>query len=342
MASDFRKFAAALPTLKRLGVLLLCLAFLWVSNNLWTGIILEGVFAWTTEEHIFIVNPASTPTKQHYSYVNNAIPEDVYFYAVDCDIVDTHYLLEKGIRAVEYLQAKNVVSCKYHYKLGPYAITGMQKKYNKSTPYDFKFKHLGKEIRPEAHDSRMWFFERTYFPFTNLDSYTPFNLLTILIAAGLAMLAGFSFKNEFINIQTALSKKLLSTTVLITIDVLRRIVQTISYTAYNPKHHIFSQLFSNEHLWRTVFWAPLQEELFYRAFMITFLLRYSSPAFAVIISSILFALGHHHGIFGTSFLFFGGIIYGILWVRTKSIFLVFFAHALYNFSGFLLKVFWGA
>jgi membrane protease YdiL (CAAX protease family) len=332
---------AMTPSFKKLGALLLCLIFLWICNNLWSGVILENVFSWHTTEDIFIANPSSTTIKQHYSYTKS-IPPDAFFHAVDCDIVGSKYLLKKGILAPEFLQAKTVVSCKYHYRLGPYAISGMQEKYRRTSPSDFKFKHLDKEIRPEADDRRSWFFRTTYFPFTKIDSYIPFSMLTVFIAAALAALAGCSFKNELSNIRSAFStyKAAAIVSILALLRPIHKSIMIVTETEYAPKTHILSQLI-NEQIWESYFWAPLQEELFYRAFMITFLLRYSSPTFAVIISSILFALGHHYGIPGTLSVFFGGILYGILWIRTKSIFLVFLAHALYNFSGFLLRVLWG-
>jgi membrane protease YdiL (CAAX protease family) len=77
----------------------------------------------------------------------------------------------------------------------------------------------------------------------------------------------------------------------------------------------------------TIFLAPIVEEIFYRGFILSYLLSRYRVSTAIIIASIIFAFFHGH--FLSPFL--GGIFFSIVYVLFRNIFLCVLLHSLTNF-----------
>lgn len=77
--------------------------------------------------------------------------------------------------------------------------------------------------------------------------------------------------------------------------------------------------------------AGIVEETLYRGFLFWYLLQFAPMWTAVIVSSVIFALGHsYQGIGGMLRVFVVGIVAGVLYALSGSIWLVMVAHALFD------------
>ncbi|MDN3077081.1 CPBP family intramembrane metalloprotease [Enterococcus faecalis] len=80
----------------------------------------------------------------------------------------------------------------------------------------------------------------------------------------------------------------------------------------------------------TVILGPIIEELVFRGIILGYLQRSFSKQFAVIISALLFGLVHFDWA-QSIHTFIAGIIYGIVYLKYKSIFIPIFIHSITNF-----------
>lgn len=95
-------------------------------------------------------------------------------------------------------------------------------------------------------------------------------------------------------------------------------------SAYDPSLFWFDIL-------NSVILAPIFEEVLLRGIILDGLTKQHSNMYAIIVSSIVFALAHVF--LPTKILaLISGIILGICYIRTKSIFMCILIHSLYNFS----------
>ncbi len=84
------------------------------------------------------------------------------------------------------------------------------------------------------------------------------------------------------------------------------------------------------------FFAPILEEFIYRAWLLERLTRAMRDSTALLVSTAAFAAVHvPSSIFEWSNFFLVGLVYGLLWLRTRSLLAVSIAHGLYN--GLLLS-----
>ncbi len=95
-------------------------------------------------------------------------------------------------------------------------------------------------------------------------------------------------------------------------------------------------------LTNVLFW-PIIEEFFFRGIVLNSFLKRYSPAYAILLSSLLFAL-HHYGKFigvhaqnpfNIGSYIFMGILFGILFYKTKFLNVTILAHIFWNISVFL-------
>ena len=86
--------------------------------------------------------------------------------------------------------------------------------------------------------------------------------------------------------------------------------------------------------------APIVEEFVFRALIMTKLCKEDFPVIAIIISAILFALIHSiaGGIITVIHAFFGGLIFALSYVKTKSLFPAIVAHIFGNIGGYVPAV----
>lgn len=98
----------------------------------------------------------------------------------------------------------------------------------------------------------------------------------------------------------------------------------------SPQNNIF--LIAIEFL-ATVILAPIVEELIFRGVILRKLAGMSGITVAILLSSILFGLGHSLGGIFSAFLF--GICMSILYIKSDNIFIPIFAHFLNNLISFL-------
>lgn len=79
------------------------------------------------------------------------------------------------------------------------------------------------------------------------------------------------------------------------------------------------------------FFAPILEEFIYRAWLLERLTRAMRDSTALLVSTAAFAAVHvPSSIFEWSNFFLVGLVYGLLWLRTRSLLAVSIAHGLYN------------
>lgn len=85
-----------------------------------------------------------------------------------------------------------------------------------------------------------------------------------------------------------------------------------------------------------VFVVPIFEEIFWRRQILVLFLNKYSPSFAVVLSSLLFAIGHlkFNSIIA---LLIWGLLFGIIYYQTQSLGATIFAHSLCNFLDFFTK-----
>jgi len=84
--------------------------------------------------------------------------------------------------------------------------------------------------------------------------------------------------------------------------------------------------------------GPIVEELFFRGLILKNFLKKYTPAYAILLSSLLFGVHHidkfvgpHHASYYTIFFYIvTGIIYGILYYTTNSLIISSLAHILWN------------
>ena len=84
--------------------------------------------------------------------------------------------------------------------------------------------------------------------------------------------------------------------------------------------------------------APVLEELFFRKFLITKLLKKYSKVTAVVVSALLFSAIHWESVSNLLPTFIFGIIGGIFFIKTKRISYLILVHFLYNFLGMIINV----
>jgi uncharacterized protein len=82
--------------------------------------------------------------------------------------------------------------------------------------------------------------------------------------------------------------------------------------------------------------APILEELLFRGIFLKGLLEKYNPAFAIIFSSILFAVLHIYP-WHIVLMLFVGLLQGWLYYRTRSLPMCIILHSLYNFGLYFLK-----
>lgn len=75
--------------------------------------------------------------------------------------------------------------------------------------------------------------------------------------------------------------------------------------------------------------TPFAEEMFFRGYLQTILLEKMRPAWAIVCSSLFFALYHMNFLYAP-FLFVLGILFGVLVQKTKSLWPAIAAHAINN------------
>lgn len=87
-----------------------------------------------------------------------------------------------------------------------------------------------------------------------------------------------------------------------------------------------------------VLWVPFAEELFFRGFLLTALLRYFRMAWALVVSSAIFALGHIsslNSVGGVVPAFVSGLLLSWLFLKTRSIWPAYTAHMAQNLIALL-------
>ncbi len=87
-----------------------------------------------------------------------------------------------------------------------------------------------------------------------------------------------------------------------------------------------------------VFWVPFAEELFFRGFLLTALLRYLRLAWALVIGSAIFALGHISSLNSVGAVvpaFVSGLLLSWLFLKTRSIWPGYMAHMAQNLIAIL-------
>ena len=80
---------------------------------------------------------------------------------------------------------------------------------------------------------------------------------------------------------------------------------------------------------RLIILVPIVEELFFRGFILKSFLKRYSPIYAILLSSLLFAL-HHKDPENLVFYFLLGIVFGILYNTRKSLSICILAHIILN------------
>ncbi|MCY6484098.1 type II CAAX endopeptidase family protein [Clostridium aestuarii] len=84
-----------------------------------------------------------------------------------------------------------------------------------------------------------------------------------------------------------------------------------------------------------VFIAPIYEEMIFRGIILNGLAKKINIKVAVVISALLFAVMHMNLIQGIN-TFFLGILFGFIYIKTKSIYLSIFAHFINNSFGIII------
>jgi membrane protease YdiL (CAAX protease family) len=85
------------------------------------------------------------------------------------------------------------------------------------------------------------------------------------------------------------------------------------------------------------FFNSLREEMIFRSFLVTRLWPRVGNAWAVVISSALFALAHGYSARGLATTFAYGVVMAIVWVKTRSFMRLWIAHWISNAVGFSLS-----
>lgn len=110
-----------------------------------------------------------------------------------------------------------------------------------------------------------------------------------------------------------------------------------SVTLFVWKDNILTSLLPG-HLYSglaTIVMAPITEECLYRGLLLRRLLATRSCRVAVLVSSLVFALSHIDST--PVYAFIGGLMLGMLYVKTASLWLVMIAHSTANLTSFLLR-----
>lgn len=91
-----------------------------------------------------------------------------------------------------------------------------------------------------------------------------------------------------------------------------------------------------------LFILALGEEIAFRAFFQTKICNITKPIWAVIITSLFFAIGHYSPgsisviIYDLFFVFIDSIVYGIIYIKTKNVYSCTVSHFLANLVGILI------
>ncbi len=83
--------------------------------------------------------------------------------------------------------------------------------------------------------------------------------------------------------------------------------------------------------------APIIEEIFFRGLILTLLLRQFSVFKSIVISSLLFSIGHLK-FDDFILLFFSGIVFALIFYKTGSLYLSILAHSLNNLIGNFIDI----
>lgn len=83
--------------------------------------------------------------------------------------------------------------------------------------------------------------------------------------------------------------------------------------------------------------GPTVEEIFFRGIILVFLLKKYSPAKAILFSALLFAAGHIE-FEKIASLFLWGLIFGLIFYKTRSLLISIIAHSLTNFALMFINI----
>lgn len=83
--------------------------------------------------------------------------------------------------------------------------------------------------------------------------------------------------------------------------------------------------------------VPAAEELLFRGIVLAEMRRVMKPWAAVLVSALIFAI-FHFNVVQSSYVFVAGLILGMVYICTDSIFLSIFVHMVYNFGGSIVPM----
>jgi membrane protease YdiL (CAAX protease family) len=187
--------------------------------------------------------------------------------------------------------------------------------------------------------TRYWLHQQ-YANYTNFFPYTSIPIRTVEIWADVLLnsfiaicfmsFIGYAFKEERQKILHNLKSKWLIT-LIITVPIMQlaielRIRSTI-IDMHLPSYHLIG--FTANGLTQMLL-SSLAEEGFYRAWMIPILAYRFKTVWCVMISSLIFSYSHDYNLISSIFVFISGILYAVIWVKSKSVTLCFVPHALHN------------
>lgn len=110
----------------------------------------------------------------------------------------------------------------------------------------------------------------------------------------------------------------------------------VNFTTYNLQYD-YSDKFYFPLL--VVILGPIYEELVYRGILINILRKFMNINLVIILTSLLFGVGHQN-ITQTTYAFVGGLVFGLIYVYTDNLIYSILAHSINNLlGGFLFKLF---
>lgn len=109
----------------------------------------------------------------------------------------------------------------------------------------------------------------------------------------------------------------------------------VNFTTYEL-HYDYSDKFYFPLL--VVILGPIYEELVYRGILVNILRKYMNINLVIILTSLLFGVGHQN-ITQTTYAFVSGLIFGLIYVYTDNLIYSILAHSINNLlGGFLFKL----
>jgi membrane protease YdiL (CAAX protease family) len=293
-----------------------------------------------------LVFPIASPTTQiRFPYSETKIPAEFYFKSITCNDNPELTEADKKVFTSEALREKLFIKCQF------FALNGDVTRYQDTYGYgglrekiyidEYFLSQLNGGDATTNTFREFKYNQATTFPFTNIPHIVAQNLvaaiLSFFVALALIAFTDYQIRTEKQKILTGFKSAI--TILLIGSPLFMLHIELFLRAALDGTSLPFMSAFFREgrSFFDTILLGPLTEEMIFRVWMLYLLSKRFSPAWCIVISAALFAWVHDSNLFGSIMHFTSGVLWAIIWFRTKSLVLCVVPHSIHNAAVTILQ-----